>query len=154
MRLFCISIVAVGLATSAGATEKPVHLKQAPGLDKVESNCGGCHSLDYLPMNSPFLDAAGWDSEIAKMINAFAAPIGEADAKTIANYLKDNYGPKTTTSSAPSGAARPVQTIRSYQSPLAQGGGPSGIGSVRQTGPAQKDTPSESSSPEPSTMER
>ena len=152
MRLLFISIVAVGLATSAGAAEKPVLLKRAPGLDKVEGNCGGCHSLDYVLMNSPFLDAAGWDSEIAKMINAFGAPIGEADAKAIANYLKENYGP--TASSASSAAARSIQTIRGDQSPVTQGGRPSGTGSVRQTGPAQKDIPSEFSNPEPSTMER
>jgi hypothetical protein len=158
MRLFYITIVAVGLTTSAGATEKPVHLKQAPGLDKVEANCGGCHSLDYVPMNAPFLNAAGWDSEIAKMINAFGAPIGEADARTIANYLEENYGQITPGSSAPSPAAQPLPTIRSDKSPFAQGDRSSWIGSVRQTRPAQKDRqppiPSESSSPEPSTMER
>jgi len=34
-------------------------------------------------MNSPFLDAARWDAEVAKMIKAFGAPIDPADAKTI-----------------------------------------------------------------------
>jgi hypothetical protein len=29
---------------------------------------------------------------VAKMINAFGAPIDPADAKTIADYLKANYG--------------------------------------------------------------
>ncbi|HYS49334.1 MAG TPA: cytochrome c, partial [Xanthobacteraceae bacterium] len=66
--------------------------KQAPGLDKVEANCGACHSLDYIPMNSPFPTAAVWDAEVAKMINAFGAPISEADAKAIGDYLKANYG--------------------------------------------------------------
>jgi mono/diheme cytochrome c family protein len=84
-----MTAVTVGFAT---ADESAVQLKQAPGLDKVESNCGGCHSLDYVPMNSPFLSAAGWDAEVAKMINAFGAPIDQADAKTIADYLKSNYG--------------------------------------------------------------
>jgi hypothetical protein len=45
-----------------------------------------------MPMNSPFLNAAGWDAEVAKMINAFGAPIDAADAKIIADYLKSNYG--------------------------------------------------------------
>jgi DMSO/TMAO reductase YedYZ molybdopterin-dependent catalytic subunit len=27
---------------------------------------GACHSLDYIVMNSPFLDAAHWDAEVAK----------------------------------------------------------------------------------------
>jgi mono/diheme cytochrome c family protein len=80
------------MATSAVAEEKSVQLKPGSGLDKVEGNCGGCHSLDYVPMNSPFLSAAGWDAEVAKMINAFGAPIDQADAKLIADYLKSNYG--------------------------------------------------------------
>jgi hypothetical protein len=43
-------------------------------------------------MNSPFLSAAGWDGEVAKMINTFGAQIDQADAKTIADYLAKNYG--------------------------------------------------------------
>jgi mono/diheme cytochrome c family protein len=85
-------ITALAVISSAAAEERSVQLKQAPGLDKVEGNCTGCHSLDYVPMNSPFLNAAGWDAEVAKMINAFGAPIDQADAKTIADYLKSNYG--------------------------------------------------------------
>jgi len=77
---------------SASADEPAVHLKQAPGVEVVEGHCGACHSLDYVPMNSPFLDAAHWDAEVAKMINAFGAPIDPADAKTIGDYLKENYG--------------------------------------------------------------
>ena len=78
--------------SAAAAQEQAVQLKPGLGLDKVEGNCSGCHSLDYVPMNSPFLNAAGWDAEVAKMINAFGAPIDQADAKTIADYLKSNYG--------------------------------------------------------------
>ena len=93
MRSIAIAAVMTSvMAISSAADERPVQLKQAPGLDKVESNCAGCHSLDYVPMNSPFLSPAGWDAEIAKMINAFGAPIDQADAKIIADYLKSNYG--------------------------------------------------------------
>src|SRR6202045_642641 len=93
MRSIAIAAVMTAVVLGfAAAEEKPVQLKQGPGLDKVEGNCGGCHSLDYVPMNSPFLNAAGWDAEVAKMINAFGAPINQADAKTIADYLKANYG--------------------------------------------------------------
>jgi sulfite dehydrogenase (cytochrome) subunit B len=72
--------------------EKPVQLKSAAGLDKVEANCAACHSLDYIITNSPFLNAAQWDAEVTKMINAFGAPIDQGDAKAIADYLKKNYG--------------------------------------------------------------
>jgi len=80
------------LITAATAAEKPISLKKAPGLDKVEANCGACHSLDYVPMNSRFLDAAGWNAEVTKMINAFGAPINPADVKAIVDYLAANYG--------------------------------------------------------------
>jgi hypothetical protein len=83
-----------GTPLAAAAKERPVHLVQGPGLDKVEAHCGACHSLDYVVMNSPFLDARGWDAEVAKMINAFGAPIEPADSRVIADYLNKNYGPR------------------------------------------------------------
>jgi sulfite dehydrogenase (cytochrome) subunit B len=43
-------------------------------------------------MDLPILDDAHWDAEVAKMIKAFGAPIDPADAKTIGDYLKQNYG--------------------------------------------------------------
>jgi sulfite dehydrogenase (cytochrome) subunit B len=92
MRWIAIFAGLAFVLASASADEPAVHLKQAPGLDVVEGHCGACHSLDYIPMNSPFLDAAHWDAEIAKMIKAFGAPIDPADAKTIGVYLKENYG--------------------------------------------------------------
>ncbi|MBV9557453.1 MAG: cytochrome c [Pseudolabrys sp.] len=86
-----IALVAV-LASPAFADEAAVQLKKADGLDKVEGNCAACHSLDYIQMNSPFLKPAGWDAEVTKMIKAFGAPIDEADAKAIVDYLNKNYG--------------------------------------------------------------
>ena len=89
---FGAAVALTAMTLTAPAEERLVELKQAPGLDKVEGNCGACHSLDYIQMNSRFLTAAGWDAEVTKMINAFGAPIGAADAKTIIDYLKTNYG--------------------------------------------------------------
>ena len=87
-----IVMVALIAAGAAAAAEQPVELKAGAGLGLVEGNCGACHSLDYIEMNSPFLNAAGWNAEVTKMIKAFGAPISEADAKTIADYLARNYG--------------------------------------------------------------
>ncbi|MBI5321745.1 cytochrome c [Bradyrhizobium sp.] len=92
MRTFAIAVVAALIAVPAAAQEKPIKLKPGPGLDKVEANCQACHSLDYIQMNSPFLNAAGWDATVNKMINAFKAPIDEADAKAIKDYLTKIYG--------------------------------------------------------------
>jgi hypothetical protein len=33
-----------------------------------------------------------WDAEVTKMIKAFGAPISDADAKAIVDYLVANYG--------------------------------------------------------------
>jgi mono/diheme cytochrome c family protein len=92
MRTIAIALLATALAVPAGAAEKPIELKKGPGLDKVEGNCGSCHTLDYIQMNSPYPSAALWDAEVTKMIKAFGAPISDEDAKEIAAYLKKNYG--------------------------------------------------------------
>ena len=86
-------VLVVTLGAPAFAQEEPaIKLKEAPGLDKVEANCAACHSLDYVQMNSPFLNAAGWEAEVTKMIKAYGAPVGDADAAMIVDYLKKNYG--------------------------------------------------------------
>ena len=92
MRTFAFVIAAalIALPAAAGA-EQAIKLKPGPGADKVEGNCQACHSLAYIPMNSPFLNAAGWDGEVTKMIKAFGAPIDDADAKAIKEYLSKNY---------------------------------------------------------------
>jgi mono/diheme cytochrome c family protein len=93
MRAIAIAAASVLIAGSALAQEQEIKLKPAPGLDKVEANCAACHTLAYIPMNSPFLDAKGWASEVTKMIRAYGAPIDSADAKAIAEYLAKNYAP-------------------------------------------------------------
>ena len=84
--------LALMAAASARAEEQLVPLKEAPGQQVVEDNCGSCHSLDYLRTNSLFLDRKGWQSEVTKMTNAFGAPVTPEDAKTIVDYLVKNYG--------------------------------------------------------------
>jgi sulfite dehydrogenase (cytochrome) subunit B len=86
-------VLVTALGAAAFAQEEPaVKLKEAPGLDRVEANCAACHSLDYVQMNSPFLNAAGWEAEVTKMIKAYGAPVSDADAAMIVDYLKKNYG--------------------------------------------------------------
>ena len=92
MRRFALAFVAAMIAVPALADEQQIQLKKADGVDKVEANCQACHTLAYIPMNSKFLNAAGWNAEVTKMIKAFGAPIDDSDAKTIAEYLAKNYG--------------------------------------------------------------
>lgn len=80
-------------ATPALAAEDVIALKPGVGLEAVNQNCGGCHSLDYVQMNAPFLSADGWKAEVGKMKAAFGAPIADTDAAAIQKYLVDNYGP-------------------------------------------------------------
>jgi len=79
-------------AAPALAQESQVRLRDGPGRQLVEANCVMCHSLDYIPMNSPFLDRKGWEASVNKMIKVMGAPIAEADAQKIANYLAGQYG--------------------------------------------------------------
>ena len=92
MRTIALAFAAALIASSAHADDQVIKLKPGNGLDKVEANCQACHTLAYIPMNSPFLKPAGWDAEVTKMIKAYGAPIDDADAKAIADYLKANYG--------------------------------------------------------------
>ena len=92
MRTYVFALIAALIALPAAAEEPTIMLKKADGVDKVEANCQACHSLAYIPMNAPFLNAAGWNAEVTKMLKAFGAPIDDADAKVIVNYLTRNYG--------------------------------------------------------------
>jgi sulfite dehydrogenase (cytochrome) subunit B len=82
-------LLAAGVVAAA---EQRVALKDGIGRDKVEANCASCHSLDYILGNSPFMNRQVWDAEVTKMVKAFGAPISDADAKEIAEYLTKNYG--------------------------------------------------------------
>jgi mono/diheme cytochrome c family protein len=93
-RFYPLAIALV--ATVAGTMvalgdEAAVKLKPGTGLDAVMGNCAACHSLDYIVMNSPFLDAAAWQASVTKMVNAFGAPIEKADQDKIVAYLAANY---------------------------------------------------------------
>ena len=86
-----LALVMALAAGQAAAQEEKVVLKDAPGRDKA-TQCLACHSLDYIQMNSRFLDKAGWTASVNKMINAFGAPIAKEDVDAIATYLSENYG--------------------------------------------------------------
>ncbi len=66
----------------------------AVGKELVEANCSVCHSLDYIQMNSPFLDKKGWEASVNKMIKVFGAPIKQEDIGPIVEYLYKHYGKK------------------------------------------------------------
>ncbi|MBS1212490.1 MAG: sorB [Proteobacteria bacterium] len=87
-RLLLLSLC---LPMIAWGDESRIRLKDAPGRDLVTAKCAICHSLDYIPMNSPFLDSAGWEKELDKMIK-LGAPVSESEAPLLLRYLNASYG--------------------------------------------------------------
>jgi hypothetical protein len=87
-----LAAVALPLALAAHAGEEKVKIKEGAGADKVRHDCIACHSLDYIRLNSPFLDEKGWEATVNKMIKAYGAPIPADDVKPLAEYLGRNYG--------------------------------------------------------------
>ena len=85
-------ILAVLVAPVSLADESRVQLKDGPGKDLVVGRCAVCHSLDYIPMNSVFLDRRAWETEVKKMVKAFGAPIQPDELSKIVDYLARYYG--------------------------------------------------------------
>jgi sulfite dehydrogenase (cytochrome) subunit B len=84
------------LAESPVAYDPPLEvatLKEGPGVDVANVNCRTCHSADYIstqPRGARF-GRDFWQAEVTKMIKVYGAPITEADAKTIVDYLSAAY---------------------------------------------------------------
>ena len=90
MQAIAVAVVLI-IAGHAAAQESTVELKDGPGKEKA-MQCVACHSVDYIQMNSRFLDKAGWTASVNKMINVFGAPIAKEDVEGIVGYLVENYG--------------------------------------------------------------
>lgn len=84
-------VMMMGVA-SARADESSVRLTEADGVERVRAHCAICHSLDYIVMNSPFQDRAGWDKTVTKMVKVMGAPLTPEDAAAVVDYLATNYG--------------------------------------------------------------
>ena len=82
---------AAGQTTPDASLPDSDELVNAPGHERAVQ-CGACHSLDYIRMNSRFLDLAGWTAVVNKMINVYGAPIAKTDVDAIARYLTEHYG--------------------------------------------------------------
>lgn len=80
------------LVSSAIADESSFVLKTAPGVDMLYAKCVGCHSLDYIEMNSPFMDRKSWEKTVTKMIKVMGAQVTPEEEQIILNYLTKNYG--------------------------------------------------------------
>ncbi|MEK0086019.1 cytochrome c [Benzoatithermus flavus] len=90
--LLLAGLIGLLLARPALAGEDTITLEDGQGREVVEQNCAACHSLDYIVMNSPFLDRVKWEATVKKMIGTYGAPIAAEDADTIVGYLAAHYG--------------------------------------------------------------
>lgn len=82
-------------SSPASPSEPTIQLKDAPGRELAASRCNICHSLEYLPSNSPAMNRSGWQKSIQKMKERFGAPISDEEAKQILDYLDGNYSGKS-----------------------------------------------------------
>jgi hypothetical protein len=94
-RYFLFSLLPVSLlAAAAPAPDERIVLKECPGRATTEANCTMCHSLDYIGMNSPFLEREGWEKVVDKMVKVMGAPVDQKDLPEIIGYLTSCYGRK------------------------------------------------------------
>ena len=67
--------------------------KPGANVDVVKNNCTACHSADYVQTQprGPKFSKDFWQAEVTKMIKVYGAPIDDADAGKIVDYLTANY---------------------------------------------------------------
>jgi mono/diheme cytochrome c family protein len=63
-----------------------------PNVKIVSQNCLACHSADMV-LDQPLLPRATWAAEVTKMRNVYKAPISDADAALIVDYLAATHAP-------------------------------------------------------------
>lgn len=94
MKATHLLVLLVGWAAAdvALADESQIRMKEAPETMTLVANCSGCHSLDYVQMNSKFMKRATWEAEVHKMVAVMGAPVSEADQAALVEYLTREYG--------------------------------------------------------------
>jgi mono/diheme cytochrome c family protein len=67
--------------------------KPGANVEVVKNNCTACHSSDYVQTQprGPKFTRDFWQAEVTKMIKVYGAPIDDADAGKIVDYLTANY---------------------------------------------------------------
>lgn len=88
---FVFALVLAAAPVMAIADDAPAPLRPGTGRETVEGLCAGCHTLNYIRMNAPFLSEAQWKAEVAKMRQVFGAPIEDDEAGEILAYLAAEY---------------------------------------------------------------
>jgi len=96
-RLLANAVLAVALCRgvpAAGAGEV-TELRDGAARDLTIGRCVICHSVEYIPSNAPAMNRVGWQKTIQKMRERYGAPITDAEAQQILDYLDANYSGKS-----------------------------------------------------------
>ncbi len=90
LALLAVLAPAIASPISYQLPDETADLKPGPGNEAAQV-CRACHSADYISTQPSKMGKAFWQAEVQKMIKVFKAPIAEADAATITDYLATNY---------------------------------------------------------------
>jgi sulfite dehydrogenase (cytochrome) subunit B len=101
LQLAAVGALALSLGLSV-AEAKPLNyalpedtatFKPGPNQDVAVNNCTACHSVEYIQTQprGPKFKKDFWQAEVTKMIKVYGAPIDDADAAKIADYLASTY---------------------------------------------------------------
>lgn len=99
-QIFFDVLIILAIPLALAASEKSIklppdnayaRLKPGTNVEVTQSQCGLCHSTDYIVMQPP-RDAKQWQAEVTKMLKVYGAPIKDPEAKKIVEYLVSAYG--------------------------------------------------------------
>jgi len=97
-------LIALGLSSIVPRAAAEPEAAAGEGRELFLARCSVCHSIDYIEMHARFGTRTLWKASVAKMRNAFKAPISDDEARQLVDYLQRNYGPsraqRTTASSS------------------------------------------------------
>ena len=99
------TLCAAGLFAATASAEAPFALTSTsvelpvgdrafpdgPNVEVIRDNCQTCHSPGMI-LNQPALSRGAWTGEVQKMIHVYKAPVDEADAPRIVDYLVATKG--------------------------------------------------------------
>lgn len=87
------------LLLASSALQAEPEAAPGEGRDLFVARCTSCHSIDYVEMHARFGTRQVWETAVNKMRNAFKAPLTDAEARQILDYLERQYGPQRTMAS-------------------------------------------------------
>lgn len=92
---FAAVALLVFITTAASPLASAAEPEAAPGEGRelFVARCSVCHSIDYVQMHARFGTRSLWEASVAKMRNAYKAPMSDEEARQILSYLERQYGP-------------------------------------------------------------